>query len=58
MFYNLQNENNPAHFAGLTLGLEQDKAIHMMACLPDMAVLYNSITDDQESDEDSSAARF
>lgn len=29
-----------------------------MAWLLDMEVLYNSITDDQESDEDSSAARF
>lgn len=29
-----------------------------MARLLDMEVLYNSITDDQESDEDSSAARF
>lgn len=30
----------------------------MMAWFLDMAVLYNSITDDEESDEDSSAARF
>lgn len=29
-----------------------------MAWFLDMAVLYNSITDDEESDEDSSAARF